>query len=185
LSMSGTRSVVSCEEHFRAHRNPRDSGFDPKDSRIAHLFATPPLLDPTHLTANRRPTSCGYRYAQLSRRVRALVTRSAGSLAARLATRTRSTNQRCVRPTSAHSLESIGHPDPLRYQSCSDRCGRRFTASLRASRGLGSRSERAFSSRRVVMTRATSDTPVAARHRAARFRARLWQSAETDSLRIA
>jgi hypothetical protein len=59
--------------------DPRGSGFDPTVSRTAHPFVTPPLLQTIDLTVNRSPTSCGYRYAKrVARRVRALVTRSAG-----------------------------------------------------------------------------------------------------------
>jgi hypothetical protein len=50
--------------------------------------------------------------ARVARRVRALVTRSAGGPSHVFRREVRSTKQRCVRPTSAHSLESIGHPDP-------------------------------------------------------------------------
>ena len=159
--MSGTRSVVSCDEHLRAHRTREAMALTPRTpesrTRSRRLLSS---LDPPRGEPKTDILWIPVR-ARVARRVRALVTRSAGSLAPRLATQTRSTNQRYVRPTSAHSLESIGHPDPVRYRSCSDRCGRRFTTPLRACRGLRSRSERAFSSRRVEMTRATSDTPVA------------------------
>jgi hypothetical protein len=55
--------------------------------------------------------------ARVARRVRALVTRSAGGPPDVFRRLVRSTKQRCERPTSAHSLESIGHPDRCGYRA--------------------------------------------------------------------
>ena len=81
--------------------------------------------------------------------MRALVTRSGGGPSTRLATRARSTNQRYLRPTSAHSLESIGHPDRCGYQALFGPVRTALHGVVARFRGLGSRSERAFCSRRV------------------------------------
>lgn len=90
--------------------DPRECGFDTTDSRIAHPFATPPLLT---RSASRRTEDRHLAIPvreRVTRRVRAFVTRSAGGPTPPCDA-ARSTNQRCVRPTSAQSLESIGHPD--------------------------------------------------------------------------
>jgi hypothetical protein len=55
-----------CGEHLRASPDPRGNGFDTVVPRIAHPFVTLALLISIRLAANRRPTSCGYRYAYVS-----------------------------------------------------------------------------------------------------------------------
>jgi hypothetical protein len=97
--------------------DPRGSGFDPTVSRTAHPFVTPPLLlDRPH--GQPKPDILWIPVRErVARRVRAIVTRLVGGPASRLSTRTRSTNQRCERPTSAQSLESIGHPDPRGFRA--------------------------------------------------------------------
>jgi hypothetical protein len=121
--------------------------------------------------------------ARVARRVRALVTRSAGGPPDVFRRLVRSTKQRCVRPTSAHSLESIGHPDRRGYQpfygpvrtAFHDAVARLPWSRLSLGAGVFFPPSRG--------TRATSDTPVAfAAIRTARLRSRLNRFVGLDRL---
>jgi len=97
--------------------NPEDVALTPQLPNCTPVRDAPsPQLDPPRGEPKTDILWIPVR-ARVARRVRALVTRSAGGPSHVLRREVRSTKQRCVRPTSAHSLESIGHPDPRGYQS--------------------------------------------------------------------
>jgi len=169
--------------------NPEDVALTPQLPNCTPVRDAPsPQLDPPRGEPKTDILWIPVR-ARVARRVRALVTRSAGGPSHVFRREVRSTKQRCVRPTSAHSLESIGHPDPRGYQSFSgtgaDGVSRRRCA-LAVVSALA-RSGRFFPPSRG--TRATSDTPVAfvAIHGPLAFAcgSECASSAKTDSLRSA
>jgi len=96
--------------------NPRDGGFDPTDSRIAHPFATPalPTRSASRRTNDRHP--CGYRHAHVSHGARELSLLDPPVAHSTCYHANGSTNQRCVRPTSAHPSNLDGHPDLVGFR---------------------------------------------------------------------
>lgn len=113
------------------------SGFDPTVSQIAHPFATPPLLlDRPHGQPKTDILGIPVR-ARIARRVRAIVTRSAGGpayiLRRKRDRRTKDAYDRLLPIPSNQSGTLIGAVSACPPLAREHRCGRRFTTPLRAS----------------------------------------------------
>jgi hypothetical protein len=144
----GTRAVVSFNNVLAHAAGSEGLGFDTLvlDSRTRSRRSLSARLC---LAAFRGPLANCHRYAMRRHRVRAFVARSAGGPPWPCDPRG-STNQRCVRPTSAQSSNPSGtlirSASALPLVAEGNRCGRRFHDAVARFSGQPGLLRRAFSS---------------------------------------
>jgi hypothetical protein len=165
--MSGTRSVVSFGNALAHAAGSEGLGFLHQGPRLAHPFATLLSPFPKYLAALRRPMdgAIGTRCVDIAWEPSSLDPLVAPRKSRDLRG---STNQRCVRSTSAQSSNPVGHPDPFGFRVPARCRGEPVrTAFHDAVARFGGRHgllDRAFSSHRAFRRQAaTSDVPVAPR----------------------